>query len=69
MLTLIDGVRYGTQVEQAGQWQEAAPWTKRAKREAENCLAPARGAIWGLALSAVLWVGIVEGVRALLSVM
>ena len=73
MLTLIEGVRYGTEVtaeaERAGRWHEAGPWTRRAKREAENCLAPARGAIWGLMFSGVLWFGIIFGVRAVMSVM
>jgi hypothetical protein len=68
MLISIDVIRYGAGYDAAGHWHEArADYVSPQEREKERAImAPARGAIWGLTLSGVLWVGLVAAVRGVL---
>lgn len=69
MVTPIDAVRCGMGFDETGRWHTASVRRARLLREygeAENVLAPARGAIYGLATGAVLWVGIAALVKMVL---
>jgi hypothetical protein len=69
MVIPIDAFRYSVGFDAAGQWHEAkADYQPEQEREAEiELIAPARGAVWGLLASAVLWVGLVGAARAILT--
>jgi hypothetical protein len=69
MLISIDVIRYGAGYDAAGHWHEAkADCVSQQEQEAERgIMAPARGAIWGLVLSGVLWIGLVAAVRGVLT--
>ena len=69
MLISIDVIRYGAGYDAAGHWHEAkADYVAPQEQEQERAImAPARGAIWGLVLSGVLWVGLVAAVRGVLT--
>ena len=76
MLISIDGIRYGAGYDAAGHWHEArADYVSPQEREKERAImAPARGAIWGLTLSGVLWPsspvgGVVSGCSSFASTM
>ena len=66
MLISIDVIRYGAGYDTAGNWHEAkADYVAPQEKEKERAImAPARGAILGLVLSGVLWIGLVAVVRA-----
>jgi hypothetical protein len=55
MVTPIDAVRNGMGFDEAGIWHEAKVLRMPAPRRDDDPLAPARGAIYGLLASSVLW--------------
>lgn len=67
MVTPIDAVRFHSN------FGEAVPWLRAQRRygpsepDNEN-ISPARGAVFGLLLGALMWVGIIACVRALFRV-
>jgi hypothetical protein len=65
MVTPINAVRCGTGFDEAGRWHEVSLRLAR-KYEDVDPLAPARGAIWGLLASGLLWTGLILAGRALL---
>jgi hypothetical protein len=69
MLISIDVIRYGAGYDAAGHWHEAkADYVSPQEQEEERAImAPARGAICGLLLSGVIWVGLVAAVRGVLT--
>jgi hypothetical protein len=71
MVINIDAVRYGAGFDATGNWHEGKAdflTAAEAKQDAE-LIAPARGAVYGMLLSTVLWVGLVAAVRGLLTLM
>lgn len=66
MVTPVDAVRYGVGFEDAGRWQKVDAGFIPAERQEEEAAAPVRGAVLGLLLSSVLWVGIIVAVRIVL---
>ena len=69
MVIPIEAFRYGVGTDAAGQWHETkADYKPDQERDAEiELMAPARGAVWGLVASAILWVGLVGAARLLLT--
>jgi hypothetical protein len=69
MVIPIDAVRCGAGFDAAGRWHEprAVVREREAREEGAGDLAPARGAVYGLLLSGVLWVGLAAVVRAVLA--
>ncbi|HEX4006212.1 MAG TPA: hypothetical protein VHX60_08560 [Acidobacteriaceae bacterium] len=60
MMTPVEAVRAGMGFDQAARWHEAKVSFFPARRsKGEDPIAPARGAIFGLLLSAGMWVGLV----------
>lgn len=63
MVTPINAVHFHSD------FGEADPWLRdesaRSYQPDEETFAPARGAMFGLVLGALMWVGIIAGVRAL----
>lgn len=68
MVTPIEAIRGGMGFDAAGHWHEAKTvrWPARRWSTAEDPGVPARGAILGIVLGGILWVGLIAGVRALL---
>lgn len=60
MVTPIDAVRCGMGFDETGHWHEARARRLRVRQPygEESAMAPARGVIYGLAGSVVLWVAI-----------
>lgn len=71
MVIPIDAVQYGAGFDATGVWHEAAAeYLPTEEREAElEIMAPARGAVYGLLLSGILWVGLVAAARGVLMLM
>jgi hypothetical protein len=71
MVISINAVRYSGELETAGSGRsEVADGLARGmQRQDSEETAPIRGVIYGLLLSGVLWVGLVAGARALLTMM
>jgi hypothetical protein len=69
MLISIDAMRYGAGYDAAGHWHEGRADSRSAAEleEDEKLIAPARGAICGILLGGILWVGLVAAVRGLLA--
>ncbi len=69
MVTPIDAVRSGMGFDAAGHWHQAKPRFRPAQYTGtdEDPLAPARGATFGLLMSAALWIGLVALGKALLN--
>lgn len=69
MVIPIDTLRYGVGFDAAGHWHEpTADYKPEQEREVEiELMAPARGAVWGFLVSAILWVGLVGAARAILT--
>jgi len=69
MVIPIEAFRYGVGIDAAGQWHETkADYKPEQERDAEvELMAPARGAVWGLLASAILWVGLVGAAKLLLA--
>lgn len=68
MVTPVDAVRSGMGFDEAGRWHRAKPRLVRVSRKYGDAdpLAPARGAIYGLAAGAVLWICLIFAAKALL---
>lgn len=68
MVTPVDAVRSGMGFDEAGHWHRAKPRLVRASRKYGNTdpVAPARGAIYGIAVGAALWIGLILVAKALL---
>lgn len=68
MVIPINAFRCGVGFDAAGQWHEPkADYLPDEEHEAGlELMGPARGAAWGLLVSAVLWVGLVGTARAIL---
>jgi len=71
MVISIDAVRYGVKLERTDRGQAAvADGIAEAMQEQDaEVLAPARGMMCGLLLSAALWVGVAAAARAVLAMM
>jgi hypothetical protein len=65
MMTPIDAVRFHSTFGEADFWPRAASRDRTRDLEKEH-LAPARGAILGLFLGSLMWVGLIAGFRALM---
>ena len=68
MVTPIDAVRAGMGFDTAGRWHEARTAYFPARRGADDAelTSPARGALYGLLMSGVLWIGILAALRFVL---
>lgn len=68
MVTPIEAIRGGMGFDAAGRWHEARTirWSAGRWNSPENEGSPARGAVLGVVLGGLLWVGLIAGVRALL---
>lgn len=69
MVTPIDAVRFHYTFSDAEYW----PFTEdrsrlSSERDPDNHLAPARGAMLGVALGGLMWAGLIIGFRAILGV-
>lgn len=71
MVIPIDAFRYGVGFDAAGQWHDAvADYLPDQEREAEaQVMGPARGAVWGLLVSVVLWVGLAGATKTVMMFM
>jgi hypothetical protein len=69
MTTPIDAVRNGMGFDQAGRWHRAKVIHMPAPRRDDDPLAPARGAIYGLLASAVLWAFVLLAVHIVRSIL
>ena len=68
MVIPIDAVRYDAGLDGFGRWHRATEYRSSEGEEAErDMMAPVRGAVYGLLLSGVLWVGLVAAARGLLT--
>jgi hypothetical protein len=69
MLISIEAIRYGTGYDAAGRWHEGRADLRSAAEleQDEQLIAPARGAVCGILLRGILWVGLVAAVRGLLT--
>jgi hypothetical protein len=69
MVIPIDAVRYGAGLDAFGHWHETeAEYRLTDAEEAErDMMSPARGAICGLLLSGLLWMGLAVVVRGVLT--
>lgn len=63
MMPPTEAVRHGMGFDRAGRWHRARVIYMPVRRREENPLAPARGAIYGLLASGVLWVLLLLAVR------
>lgn len=64
MVTPIDAVRLNSDFGEAAGWLRDRSRDRSCEADDEN-LAPARGAIFGLILGGLMWVGIIAFVRVL----
>jgi hypothetical protein len=69
MMPPIEAVRHGMGFDHAGRWHKARVIYMPGRPREENPLAPARGAIYGLLASGVLWVLLILAVRLLRTLM
>jgi len=71
MVINIDAIRYGAGFDATGHWHEAkADYVPTEEQDrVAKIIGPARGAMYGLLLSGVMWVGLVAAVRAILTMM
>ncbi len=71
MVISINAVRYGGELEATGSGRTAVAdgVARGMQRQNSEVMAPIRGVIFGLLLSGALWVGLVAGARALLTMM
>ena len=71
MVISINAVRYSGELETtcSGRSEVAEGLAEGMQRQRAEVTAPVRGVIYGLLLSGVLWVGLVAGARALLTMM
>ena len=67
MLVPIDAVHYGAGFDTTGRWHEARADELRQEEPSMVVMAPARGAIYGLLVSAVMWLGLLVAARAVLT--
>jgi hypothetical protein len=69
MVIEIDAIRYGAGFDAAGHWHmpKADFVADEEKEKAAEVIAPARGAMCGFLVSAVMWVGLIAAVRAVLT--
>lgn len=67
MVIYIDSVRYGAGFDETGRWHEATPTFAPAEKRENDPLNPARGAMYALVFSGVLWIGLLAAGRAVLS--
>jgi hypothetical protein len=69
MLISIDAIRYGAGYDAAGHWHEGRADVRSAAEleQDEKLIAPARGAIYGILLSSLMWVGLLAAMRGLLA--
>jgi hypothetical protein len=69
MVIPIDAIRYGVGFDATGHWHEAnADYPPSQEQEAgREVMAPARGAVYGMLLSGILWVGLVAAARGVLT--
>lgn len=72
MMTPIDAVRFHSGFGDADFWLrgEGREWFSKEKRQEihEEHLAPARGAMLGLVLGGLMWVGLIAAFRAIVGV-
>ncbi|MFZ0631355.1 MAG: hypothetical protein WA399_10085 [Acidobacteriaceae bacterium] len=66
MASPIDAVRFHSTFGEADYWLRAEVRFPSSKHKEEEHVAPARGAILGLAIGGLMWVGLIVGFRALL---
>jgi len=68
MVTPVDAVRSGMGFDATGRWHRAQPrlvlMSPRFRNE--DLLAPVRGAIYGIVAGAILWIGLIVVVKAVL---
>ncbi len=70
MVIPIDAIRYGAGLDALGRWHEETEYRPTDAEEAErDMMAPARGAVRGLLLSGLMWVGLVAAARGVLTLM
>ena len=66
MVTPIDAVRFDSSFGEAELWPRTAPRQGSSEYDDDGDLGPARGAILGLVLGSLMWVGLIAGARAIL---
>jgi len=66
MVIPIDAVQYGAGFDERGRWHEARTGLLAAERQDDDPMNPARGIIWGLLLSGILWLGLIGAARAII---
>lgn len=66
-MIFIDTVQYGVGFSESGSRHAAQPVLIPFERKADDPLNAARGIVWGLLLSSVLWIGLVGIGRAVLT--
>lgn len=69
MMPPIEAVRNGMGFDQAGRWHRAKVLYMPPRRRDDDPIAPARGAIYGLLASGVLWMLLVLAVRLVRSLL
>jgi len=67
MVTPIDAIATGMGFDKSGRWHEARTRFMPALRRDDDLMAPARGAIYGLLGSAIMWFGVIVVARMLIS--
>jgi hypothetical protein len=67
MVTPIEAVRSGMGFDPSARWHQAkvSYFPARRTQDREDPIAPARGAIFGLLISGVMWVGLIVVARYL----
>jgi hypothetical protein len=66
-MTPLEAIRSGVGFDEAGRWHKPKVLYMPARRRDDDPLAPARGAIYGLLASGVLWMILLLAVRILRS--
>jgi hypothetical protein len=69
MMPTVDALPNEMGFDEAGRWHQARVLYMPPRRSSENPLAPARGAVYGLLASGVLWVVLLLAVRVLRAVL
>jgi hypothetical protein len=69
MVIDIETIRYGAGFDATGHWHEAIDDRPARTEQEKDWVAPVRGAVYGILLSGILWVGLVAAVRGVLSLL
>lgn len=69
MVTSIDAVHYGLELDDAGRWHQTKRHPISLAADGVESLNIGRGILWGLLLSGILWIGLIGAARALLGLL